>query len=147
LLVPTGPADEFGELRGSRARTLDLGRRGDASRETVGPARDVERRPGIQAGDVGQRASAAVENAAHELDVPLRVASEQSVGRCRGDAEVTRPDFIRPDLAGPDLGEELREDLRGRIARYKVPHVIELADALPKSAVGKVLRREVAQGG
>ncbi len=42
------------------------------------------------------------------------------------------------------LGEELREDLRSRIARYKVPHVIELADALPKSAVGKVLRREVA---
>lgn len=45
------------------------------------------------------------------------------------------------------LGEALREDLRGRIARYKVPHVIELADALPKSAVGKVLRREVARGG
>ena len=48
--------------------------------------------------------------------------------------------------AGPDLGEELREDLRGRIARYKVPHVIELAESLPKSAVGKVLRREVARG-
>ena len=45
------------------------------------------------------------------------------------------------------LGEALREDLRARIARYKVPHVIELADALPKSAVGKVLRREVARGG
>ncbi len=45
------------------------------------------------------------------------------------------------------LGEDLREDLRARIARYKVPHVIELADALPKSAVGKVLRREVARGG
>ena len=53
----------------------------------------------------------------------------------------------RAGRAGPDLGEELRADLRGRIARYKVPHVIELADALPKSAVGKVLRREVAQGG
>ena len=53
----------------------------------------------------------------------------------------------RAGRAGPDLGEELREDLRGRIARYKVPHVIELADALPKSAVGKVLRRAVARGG
>ena len=53
----------------------------------------------------------------------------------------------REGHAGPGLGAELREDLRGRIARYKVPHVIELADALPKSAVGKVLRREVARGG
>ena len=53
----------------------------------------------------------------------------------------------RDGHAGPDLGEELREDLRGRIARYKVPHVIELAESLPKSAVGKVLRREVARGG
>ena len=50
----------------------------------------------------------------------------------------------REGHGGAGLGEELREDLRGRIARYKVPHVIELADALPKSAVGKVLRREVA---
>ena len=53
----------------------------------------------------------------------------------------------REGHAGADLGEVLREDLRGRIARYKVPHVIELADALPKSAVGKVLRREVARSG
>ena len=53
----------------------------------------------------------------------------------------------RKGHGGAGLGEELREDLRGRIARYKVPHVIELADALPKSAVGKVLRREVARSG
>ena len=52
----------------------------------------------------------------------------------------------RAGHAGPRLGDELRKDLRGRIARYKVPHVIELADLLPKSAVGKVLRREVAGG-
>ena len=52
----------------------------------------------------------------------------------------------RDGHAAPGLGEALREDLRGRIARYKVPHAIELADALPKSAVGKVLRREVAGG-
>ena len=53
----------------------------------------------------------------------------------------------RDGRAGPGLGEELHDDLRGRIARFKVPHVIELADSLPKSAVGKVLRREVARGG
>ena len=53
----------------------------------------------------------------------------------------------RDGHAAPGLGQELRADLRGRIARYKVPHVVELADALPKSAVGKVLRREVAGTG
>ena len=53
----------------------------------------------------------------------------------------------RDGHASPGLGEELRRDLRRRIARYKVPHVIELADALPRSAVGKVLRRAVAGGG
>ncbi len=52
----------------------------------------------------------------------------------------------RDGHAAPGLGEALREDLRARIARYKVPHVVELADSLPKSAVGKVLRREVAGG-
>jgi acyl-coenzyme A synthetase/AMP-(fatty) acid ligase len=43
--------------------------------------------------------------------------------------------------AGDRLAETLRADLRKRIAPYKVPHVIEFADSLPKSPVGKVLRR------
>jgi acetyl-CoA synthetase len=42
------------------------------------------------------------------------------------------------------LAESVRSSLARRIAPYKVPHVIEFADGLPKSAVGKVLRREVA---
>ena len=41
------------------------------------------------------------------------------------------------------LGEEIRTDLRQRIAPYKVPHVVEFTDTLPKSPVGKVLRREL----
>ncbi len=53
----------------------------------------------------------------------------------------------RDGYARSGLGALLREDLRGRIARYKVPHVVELADDLPRSAVGKVLRRKVAEGG
>ena len=44
---------------------------------------------------------------------------------------------------GQELGEEIRADLRERIAPYKVPHVVEFTDDLPKSPVGKVLRREV----
>jgi acyl-CoA synthetase (AMP-forming)/AMP-acid ligase II len=37
------------------------------------------------------------------------------------------------------------DDLKGRIASYKVPHVIEFAESLPKSPVGKVLRRELVR--
>lgn len=43
----------------------------------------------------------------------------------------------------PDPGE-LRDFCRQKLAAYKVPRYIELIDALPKSAVGKVLRRELA---
>jgi long-chain acyl-CoA synthetase len=39
---------------------------------------------------------------------------------------------------------ELREFCRERLAPYKVPKSIEFRDALPKSMVGKVLRRELA---
>jgi long-chain acyl-CoA synthetase len=37
--------------------------------------------------------------------------------------------------------DEIREHCRKELAPYKVPHTIELRDALPKSQVGKVLRR------
>ena len=39
--------------------------------------------------------------------------------------------------------EEIRLSVRERIAPYKAPHVVEFVDALPKSPVGKVLRREL----
>jgi acyl-coenzyme A synthetase/AMP-(fatty) acid ligase len=39
------------------------------------------------------------------------------------------------------MAEEMRAALKQRIAPYKVPQIIEFADALPKSPVGKVLRR------
>ena len=42
------------------------------------------------------------------------------------------------------LADEVRSHVRGRIAPYKAPHVVEFADSLPKSAVGKILRRELA---
>ena len=41
------------------------------------------------------------------------------------------------------LAEAIRASLKDRIAPYKVPHVVEFVAELPKSPVGKVLRREL----
>ncbi|HEY0877989.1 MAG TPA: long-chain fatty acid--CoA ligase, partial [Zeimonas sp.] len=38
-------------------------------------------------------------------------------------------------------GEEIAEWARGKMAAYKVPRIVEFADALPKSATGKILWR------
>jgi acyl-CoA synthetase (AMP-forming)/AMP-acid ligase II len=42
-------------------------------------------------------------------------------------------------------GEELLAFARGRMADYKVPDLVRAFDALPMTASGKVLRRELAQ--
>jgi long-chain acyl-CoA synthetase len=43
--------------------------------------------------------------------------------------------------------DELREYCRQKLAAYKVPKQIEFLDSLPKSLIGKVLRRELAARG
>lgn len=45
--------------------------------------------------------------------------------------------------AEPAVTEELKEALRAKLARNKIPHIFQFVEALPKSAIGKVLRREV----
>ena len=45
--------------------------------------------------------------------------------------------------ASDETAEDIRLSVRTRIAPYKTPHVVEFIDALPKSHVGKVLRREL----
>lgn len=39
--------------------------------------------------------------------------------------------------------DELRDTVRARLASYKVPKAVHIVDAIPKSPVGKVLRREL----
>ena len=47
-------------------------------------------------------------------------------------------------LSDPNVsGDELREFCRKELAAYKVPKYVEFKDELPKSNVGKVLRREL----
>ena len=47
--------------------------------------------------------------------------------------------------ASPELASELIEYCKTKLARYKVPSTIEFTVSLPKSAVGKVLRRELRE--
>ena len=42
-------------------------------------------------------------------------------------------------LTEADLSKFLHE----RLVNYKVPHIIEFRDALPKSNIGKILRKEL----
>jgi o-succinylbenzoate---CoA ligase len=46
-------------------------------------------------------------------------------------------------LRAPADPQELREWVAGRLARFKVPKSVELADTLPRNASGKLLRREL----
>jgi long-chain acyl-CoA synthetase len=51
--------------------------------------------------------------------------------------------FVVPKSEARITAEELIDYCRQRLARYKVPAKIEFTSSLPKSAVGKVLRREL----
>ena len=49
---------------------------------------------------------------------------------------------LKEDVRGVS-GSELTKWCRDRLASYKVPQYIEFRDMLPKSKVGKLLRREI----
>jgi long-chain acyl-CoA synthetase len=48
---------------------------------------------------------------------------------------------VRPGQALTE--QEVKDFCRQTLAAYKVPKIVEFLDALPKSAVGKILRREL----
>lgn len=49
---------------------------------------------------------------------------------------------LKEDVRGVS-GSELQRWCRDKLASYKVPQYIEFRDMLPKSKVGKLLRREI----
>jgi long-chain acyl-CoA synthetase len=51
---------------------------------------------------------------------------------------------VRDDVKGVNA-TEMKTWCRERLAAYKIPHYIEFRDMLPKSKVGKMLRREIRQ--
>ena len=53
--------------------------------------------------------------------------------------------FVVPRQDAEASADEIREYCRRNLAAYKVPKYIEFIDALPKSAVGKILRRKLRE--
>ena len=49
---------------------------------------------------------------------------------------------LKPDQTA--TAEELIAHCRGQLTGYKVPHVVEFRSELPKSLIGKILRRQLA---
>ena len=71
------------------------------------------------------------------------VADAAVVGRAEGArGEVAAAFVVRRPGATPSAAE-LIEFVRGRLAHYKAPRTIEFLEALPRSGVQKVLRREL----
>lgn len=50
---------------------------------------------------------------------------------------------LKPEFKGKVQQEEIEQHCRKDLAAYKVPHIIEFRDELPKTAVGKILRRDL----
>ena len=48
---------------------------------------------------------------------------------------------LKPDVVATE--DELREFVKGQIAAYKYPRLVWLVDELPKTATGKILKREI----
>jgi O-succinylbenzoic acid--CoA ligase len=118
---------------GGVLRTGDLGRFGDGGRLEI----------------VGRKSDTIVSGG--ENVAPAEVEAALLAHPAVADAGV----FGRPDpewgeavtasvvLRAPADPQELREGVAGRLARFKVPKSVELAEALPRNASGKLLRREL----
>jgi acetyl-CoA synthetase len=51
---------------------------------------------------------------------------------------------LRPGHVGDEpLSEAIRDSVRQRLARHECPRRIEFVDALPMTATGKIMRREL----
>jgi long-chain acyl-CoA synthetase len=53
--------------------------------------------------------------------------------------------FMQPDSGAVLVREEILEDLRSRLAGYKIPKRIEFADALPREDTGKIFKRKLKE--
>lgn len=65
---------------------------------------------------------------------------------CTGGRDENGNEYVKLFIVKKDPGlteDELMEHLRGNLTGYKIPATIEFRESLPKSPIGKVLRREL----
>jgi O-succinylbenzoic acid--CoA ligase len=53
---------------------------------------------------------------------------------------------VPKDPTAPPALDELRDHAKGRLPAYAAPRALEVRDALPRTALGKVRRRDLAAG-
>jgi long-chain acyl-CoA synthetase len=67
-----------------------------------------------------------------------------------GVADIAKGQLIKAFIklkAGQSVSEEqMKEFLKGKLAKYKQPSYIEFIDTMPKSIIGKILKRELLKG-
>ncbi len=51
--------------------------------------------------------------------------------------------YIEPESGAMPSDAEVRTYLQGRLARYKMPRVVELIDELPREDSGKIFKRKL----
>ena len=54
--------------------------------------------------------------------------------------------FVVLEEGESSTAREIIDQCKGHLSPYKVPKFVEFRDALPKSATGKVLRKELKEG-
>lgn len=52
---------------------------------------------------------------------------------------------LEPSAVGTVTAEEIKEYLKGKLASFKIPGKLFIADQVPKTATGKIQRRFVAE--
>ncbi len=53
--------------------------------------------------------------------------------------------YVEPDIPGELTGDDVKAFLRGELAGYKVPRVVEFADSLPREDSGKIYKRKLRE--
>ncbi|GAB3457998.1 acyl-CoA synthetase [Actinophytocola sediminis] len=122
-------------------RTGDLGRRdADGYFWFTARADDLILSSGYRIGPVEIESCIAGDPRVAEVAVVGRDDAERGQVVC---ALVVPVPGVAPDEA---LAGELRDRVRGRLATYEVPRVVEFLDALPRTTTGKVRRSDVRKG-
>jgi acetyl-CoA synthetase len=135
-------ADTAAKVVDGWLRTGDLGRRdADGYFWFTARADDLIISSGYRIGPVEIESCLQADPRVAEVAVVGRADAERGQVVC---ALVVPKDGVERSAA---LADELRDRVRGRLATYEVPRVVEFLDALPRTTTGKVQRAAIRRTG